>query len=903
MVDRNVVLDREGEQAETGGGAGLGSGPDSGAPAREHLTIPLVGMSCAACATRIERKLQKTAGVGEAAVNYGTERAVVAFDPSRASAASLVEAVRSAGYDARVEETSLPVEGLEMAASGERLERELRKLPGVVRAEVNLATGEVRVAYLPEATPTEALAGAIERAGYRLGAPLEVADPVERERVAREREYGKLRARFVFAAVVAVVAMVASLPLMAAGSAAGGAAGADLFDRLLMPVSHLFSRVVPWLYALDPHVLAWVLLALTTPVLAWSGRAFYRGAWSGFLHRSADMNTLIAVGTGAAFAYSVLATVVPGLFERAGLPADVYYDAVSMIIALILLGKLMEARAKGRTSDAIRKLARLQPKTARVVRDGTESDIPVEHVVVGDVVLVRPGERIAVDGRVLEGTSAVDEQMLTGESLPVAKAAGDEVVGGTINGSGAFRFEATKVGADTALAQIVRLVQDAQASRAPIQRLADTIAAVFVPIVMSVAIAAFVVWFDVGPHPAFVFALVSFVTVLIIACPCAMGLATPTAVMVGTGAGAERGVLIKGGEALETAHRVTTVVLDKTGTITEGRPTVTDIVLAETETRADGRDREAELLHLVGSLERASEHPLGEAVVEAASGRGLALSEPREFRSWGGRGAAAVVDGRAVLAGNVALMEERGVDVSGLARAAERLAAQARTPVYAAADGVALGVLGIADPVKPGSARAIERLRALGLEVVMLTGDDRRTAEAVARGLGLDRVLAEVRPADKAAEIARLQEAGRRVAMVGDGVNDAPALARADVGIAIGTGTDVALEASDVTLISGDLNGVVTAIELSRRTMRVIRQNLFWALIYNVIGIPVAAGVLYPAFGVLLSPVFASAAMAFSSVTVVSNSLRLRRARRPAGDDGRRVAGVVSRAPLERRAA
>ncbi len=904
------ALEQKGAARARPGGADRG---DRGV----RLTFPVVGMSCAACATRIERKLGKAEGVEQAAVNYGTERATVAYDPARTDVRQLLQTIRDIGYDARVEETALHVEGMEYAASAEPIERELRRVPGVVRVQANLATDEARVWYLAESTEPRAFQRAVERAGYRLAEPVAAGDPVERERLAREREYRRLRRKLVVAAAAAALAMLASMPLMMHPHATGGA---ELFDRLMMPVSREVERLLPWLYRAEPTALKWLLLVVTTPVVAWSGRQFYRGAWSGFLHRTADMNTLVAVGTGAAYLYSLVATVAPGLFTRAGLPADVYFEAVSMIVALILLGKLLEARAKGRTSEAIRRLATLVPKSARVVRDGQELELATEALSAGDVVLVRPGDRIPVDGRVLEGRSAVDESLITGESLPVEKAPGDEVVGGTLNGAGSFRYEATKVGADTALAQIVRLVQEAQASRAPIQRLADVIAGVFTPVVISIAIAAFVLWFDLGPQPAFVFALIAFVTVLIIACPCAMGLATPTAVMVGTGAGAERGVLIKGGAALETAQAVRTIVLDKTGTITQGKPEVVELVLAgggqpvwewgsvgvgETAApRASEGDSDAagaafphtrtpphphtgpagaqasELLRLAASLERASEHPLGSAIVRAAEARGIALSQPAEFVSFGGRGAEARVDGRRVLAGNRALMDERGVDTGALAPAAERLAAEARSPVYVAVDGVAAAVLGIADPVKPGSAQAVGWLRALGLEVVMLTGDVRGAAEAVARQVGIERVVAEVRPADKVEEVRRLQrETGAPVAMVGDGVNDAPALAQAELGIAIGTGTDVALEASDVTLVGGDLNGVVTAIRLSRRTMGVIRQNLFWAFFYNVLGIPVAAGVLYPFFGILLSPVFASAAMAASSVTVVSNSLRLRRFR------------------------
>jgi Cu+-exporting ATPase len=605
------------------------------------------------------------------------------------------------------------------------------------------------------------------------------------------------------------------------------------------------------------------------------------------------MNTLVAVGTGAAFLYSVIATVAPGFFVAHGVAPDVYYEAVVIIIALILTGNAFEARAKRNTSAALRALAQLQPKTARVLRPmpdagEAEVDLPVDAVRVDDVVLVRPGERVPVDGLVVSGHSAVDESMLTGESMPVAKDVGDRVIGGTVNGTGAFRFRATTLGADGVLAQIVKLMRDAQGSRAPIQALADRVSAIFVPTVVSLAIATFVAWFvavhsaGAAPAQAAVRAFAAAIAVLIIACPCAMGLAVPTAVMVATGKGAELGVLIKGGEALQRAGDVTTVVLDKTGTVTEGRPAVTDVVTVPN----DGRRTPDELLSLVASVESSSEHPLADAVVRRAREAGLDVRAPEVFASHTGRGATGVVGGTAVAVGNARLMAEWAVDVAPLRAEADRLAGEGKTPMYVAVGSPSqagerelAAVIAVADPIKPTSRDAIARLRAMGLDVVLLTGDNRRTADAVARAAGVDRVVADVLPDGKVAEITRLQQGGRVVAMVGDGINDAPALAQADVGIAIGTGTDVAVEAADVALMRGDLAGVSHAIGLSRRTMRTMRQNLFWAFAYNVVGIPVAAGVLYPAFGLLLSPILASAAMAFSSVSVVSNSLRLRRAR------------------------
>lgn len=821
-------------------------------PGDERVDLPITGMTCAACARRVETALAKAPGVRRAGVNLATSKATVEYDPSAAGVRDFMRVVEDAGYgtagtaraDFVVDDSARP------SGSSRPLEDHLSARRGVVSAEFNLATMEVRVEYLPGAVDVAELRATIEELGYVVrDVPSGDAAGADSLEAAHAAEYASLRRKFIVAAVL-------SLPV------------------LVMAMSH--GRIL-WL---NFPGAAWVQLLLATPVVLYSGAQFYRGAWAAFRHRAADMNTLIAVGTGTAYLYSAAATAFPRFF-LAGRPAGmggmemgppVYYEAASVIIALVLLGRMLESRAKGRTSDAIRRLVGLQPKTARVVRGGAEADLPIEEVVVGDVIVVRPGEKVPVDGVVTEGTSAVDESMLTGESLPVEKAPGDEVFGATLNRTGAFRFRATKVGKDTALQQIVKLVQDAQGSRAPIARLADVISGIFTPVVICIAIATFVVWFVAAPPEArFTLALVNFVSVLIIACPCALGLATPTAIMVGTGRGAEHGVLIKGGESLETAHRLDTIVLDKTGTLTRGQPELTDVVPA-------GGMTEDALLRLVASAERGSEHPVGEAVVRGATARGLELAAASAFNALAGHGIEATVEGRAVLIGTPKLLRERGVDLGDAEARAAALAEQGKTPTFAAVDGAFAGIVAVADTLKPESKEAVRALRAMGLQVVMITGDNRRTAEAVAREAGIDRVLAEVLPEGKAREVKRLQdEEKRRVGMVGDGINDAPALAQADVGIAIGTGTDVAIEASDVTLIRGDLRGVVTAIALSRATIRTVRQNLFWAFVYNVIGIPLAAGALYPLTGWLLSPVIASAAMSLSSVSVVTNSLRLRR--------------------------
>ncbi|CAN5142055.1 heavy metal translocating P-type ATPase [soil metagenome] len=651
---------------------------------------------------------------------------------------------------------------------------------------------------------------------------------------------------------------------------------ADLSRRVLVgavlsaPV--IFAVMAHELFHVDwvPEVLLnrWLQLALIAPVMAYTGWPIHRTGWLTLRHRTADMNTLIMLGTSAAFGYSLVVTLAPGL-----LPADVrevYYEAVGVIITLILVGRLLEARVKAGTGEAIRQLIGMQARTARVVRDDTEAEVPIEEVVPGDVVIVRPGEKIPVDGEVTEGTSSVDESMITGEPIPVTKAAGDTVIGATINQTGSFRYRATKVGSDTMLAQIIKMVESAQASKAPIQRLADLVSSYFVPAVLLIAVWTFVAWFLVGPAPAFTFALVAAVAVLIIACPCALGLATPLSIMVGTGKGATSGILIRSAEALETAHKLDTVILDKTGTITKGAPALTDVVVT-------GPVAESDLLRLVASAERSSEHPLGAAIVTGARDREIDLAEPTEFDSVTGQGLRAVVDGRQVLVGNRRLLDGAGIDPSSLESHVDRLSSDGKTPMLVAVDGAAVGVIAVADTIKGDSVAAVAALQDLGVEVVMITGDNRRTAAAIARAVGIDRVLAEVLPEHKANEVRRLQGEGRVVGMVGDGINDAPALAQADVGSAIGTGTDVAIESSDITLVSGALSGLVTAIRLSRATMRNIRQNLVLAFVYNTVGIPIAAGVLYPFLGIRLSPIIAAAAMAASSLSVVTNANRLRR--------------------------
>jgi len=732
---------------------------------------------------------------------------------------------------------SIPVSGMTCAACQARVQRTLQAQPGVSDATVNLMMGNATVTYDPTATAPGALVEAIRATGYGAELAPEGRSAFE-EQSARDEataeEFRDFRNKALASGIVGALAMA------------------------LMPWMHHYR----WM--------AWSMLVVTAAVMLTAGRHFYVRAWQALRHRSSDMNTLVALGTGAAFIYSAIATIAPEFFTARGVPADVYYEAVILIIAFILAGNALESRAKRNTSQAIRALVQLQPKTARVVRGGEEVDLPIDALVVGDVVVVRPGERVPVDGVVVEGESFLDESMLTGESFPVFKRVGDRVIGATINTEGAIRFTAMTLGEDSVLARIVRLMRDAQSSRAPIQALADRISAVFVPVVIVIALITFALWATLATDAPFVRGFAAAVTVLVIACPCAMGLAVPTAVMVATGKGAELGVLIKGGEALQRSGAVTTVVLDKTGTVTQGRPAVTDLIVTP------GHDAD-ETLRLVASLERLSEHPMAVAIMIRA--RTLTLGKVEGFQSSAGRGLTGVVDGAALAVGNARLMADYAVDTSPLDADAARLADAGRTPMFVARDGKLAGLIAVADPIKDTSRAAVTRLLAMGLDVVMLTGDTQRTANAIAREAGITRVVAGVLPEGKVAEIKRLQDAGQVVAMVGDGINDAPALAQADVGMAIGSGTDIAAEAADVVLMRGDLRAAAHALVLSRRAMRTMKENLFWAFVYNVVGIPVAAGALYPEFGLLLTPVMASAAMAFSSFSVVTNSLRLRGAK------------------------
>jgi Cu+-exporting ATPase len=770
--------------------------------------------------------------------------------------------------------TTLDLTGMYCAACAGRIEKVLAKTPGVESAYVNFATERASVTHDDDTAAVEKLIARVGDAGYgaavRPSAASRRGRALDEEEARRHAKHRDLARRVAVSGALSVVMAIVAMPLMSAT----GPSGHDLWHRVMAPVDGLGRGVMPWLYAVSHDALRWLAFVLTLPIVLWAGRDIYRAAWNGARHGNADMNTLIAVGTGAAFVQSLAATVFARAYERAGLSPDVYWEAVAWIITLVLLGRWLESRARGRAAGAVRGLLELTPQVAHVVRDEREIDLDVDEVVVGDHLVIRPGERVPVDGVVESGASTMDESMLTGESLPVDKTAGAPVHAGTLNGTGALSVTATRVGEATLVGRIASFVEAAQGSRAPIQRLADRVAAVFVPVVIAIALLAGAVWLVVGPEPRFLYAMSAAVTVLIIACPCALGLATPTAVMVGTGRAAELGILIRNAAALEVAGRVDVVLLDKTGTITEGKPRVTSITA----------DDERALLTLAAAAESRSEHPLGRAVVAEAKARGLAVPAVDDFRAVPGGGVVARVSGKDVRIGTPLFLSGHGVTVTTGDRwsaAADAVAESGGTALFVAVDGAMRGVIGLADTVKPGAREAVAQLHSLGLHVAMVSGDSTAAATAIGRTVGIDDVRAPVLPEDKAAVVASFQQAGRRVAMVGDGINDAPALAAADLGIAIGTGADIAVEAADIALVRGELAGVARAIHLSRRTLAVIRQNLGWAFGYNLVGIPVAAGVLYPFTGLMLSPVFASLAMAVSSVSVVTNSLRLKGTRLP----------------------
>ncbi|MFO0754271.1 MAG: heavy metal translocating P-type ATPase [Thermodesulfovibrionales bacterium] len=836
---------------------------------RQKIDIPVTGMTCAACSAAVEKALPRVEGVKNASVNFPAERASVEFsDPDTpVPLTTLINAIKEEGYGVAVARMDFAVRGMTCAACVGAVERALKDIYGVLAVTVNLAAEKASVEYVSTIAGFEDFKKAIAGAGY--SAELVTGEFVDREQERREKEYTALRKRFLFSAVLTVPVIIGSMlhiPLLSDG---------------------------------------YLLFLLTTPVQFWAGMRFHTAAFSALRHGATNMNTLISVGTNSSYFYSAAAIFLPHLFTGGGFMPHLYFDTSATIITLILLGRLLEARAKGKTSEAIRKLMGLQAKTATVLRDGVEREVPIDEVVAGDIVSIRPGGRIPVDGEVVEGASTVDESMLTGESLPVEKSVGDTVYSGTVNKTGGFRLRAVKIGRETALAQIIRLVEEAQGSKAPIQRLADRIASVFVPVVIGIAAATFLAWYFLGPKPSFTLALMNFIAVLIIACPCSLGLATPTAIMVGTGKGAENGILIRDAAALELSHKVQAVVLDKTGTITKGEPEVVDILLLEEGRALPGGPRGAgggaaspsgealRILQIAASAEKLSEHPLGQAIVRKAREHRLPLSDPAGFAAVPGGGIRATVEDTGqgsgspagppqpgarfeVFIGNEGLLAREGIDTSPVRSLAERISSAAQTPVFVSLDRRIRAVFSIADILKADSAEAVGELHSLGIDVIMLTGDHRNTAEAIAKEVGISSFFAEVLPDKKIEVVKRIKAEGKITAMVGDGINDAPALAEADVGIAIGTGTDIAIEASDITLIKGHLKSVVDAIKLSKLTIRTIKQNLFWAFFYNIVGIPVAAGLLYLFGGPLLNPMIASAAMAFSSVSVVSNSLRLR---------------------------
>jgi Cu+-exporting ATPase len=811
------------------------------------MIFSIKGMTCASCVNRVEKMISKVEGVKSVNVNLAANQAQVEADETIEMSEAIIKAIEKAGYDAKPIDNDdqrkvlFSVKGMTCASCVTRVEKAIAKVEGVQSVNVNLAANQAQVEGEKGILDPEAVIKRIEKIGYE--ASIINEDEQREESDEQGEETRKLLKDFTVAAVLTTVVLVGSIPHMMHGW------GAWVPTFLSNPL---------------------FLLVLTSYIQLVPGWRFYKNSYKVLRNGSADMNVLVAMGTSAAWLYSGAMTLFPDQLTAMGFPYQLYYDVTTVITTLILLGRYFEAKAKGQTSTAIKKLMSLQAKTARVIRDGNELEISVDEVKIDDEIIVRPGERIPVDGVVTKGRSTIDESMLTGESIPVEKTAGDEVIGATINKSGSFRFRATKVGKETALAQIIRMVNEAQGSKAPIQRVVDLISAYFVPAVLLIAVVSFIVWYFVGPDPSLIFALTTFIAILIIACPCALGLATPTAIMVGTEKGAENGILIKNATSLERAHKIKTVVLDKTGTITEGKPKLTDIITTDIVS-------EQELLQVAASVETASEHPLGEAIVEAAKEKDLPINDPESFEAIVGHGLLATLKKQEILIGNIKLMNKYNIDLGLYEEKAVALADQGKTPMYVGIDGEFAGIIAVADTLKKGTIPAIKALKSMGIEVIMLTGDHKRTAKAIAKEAGIDNYIAEVLPEHKAEEVKKLQGEGKLVAMVGDGINDAPALAQADVGIAIGTGTDVAMETADITLMRGDIKSVVTALRLSKSTMKMIWQNLGWAFGYNIVLIPVAAGLLYPLFGILLNPMLAGAAMAFSSVSVVLNTLRLKK--------------------------
>lgn len=808
-----------------------------------NKTLRIEGMTCASCAKSVERATRKLEGVSEANVNLATEKLSISFDENSVSVGEIQKAVEKAGYRALsdVVTKTMKIEGMTCASCVKAVERSVKKLNGVSEANVNLSTERLTISYEPSSVNVSDIKKAVEKAGYKA---IEEEVSVDTDKERKEKEIRTLWKKFIISAIFTV-------PL------------------LYIAMGHMLGLPLPMFLHPDMNPVNFALtqLALTIPVVI-AGYKYYTIGFKTLIKGSPNMDSLIAIGTGAAVIYGIFATykIIGG---EHGYAMDLYFESAAVILTLITLGKYLEAVSKGKTSEAIKKLMGLQPKTAIILKDGKEVEISIEEVEVGDIIVVKPGEKMPVDGIVVEGTTSVDESMLTGESIPVEKHIGDPVIGASINKNGSIRYEATKVGKDTALAQIIKLVEDAQGSKAPIAKLADIISGYFVPIVIVLAIISGLAWYFIGGTSA-TFALTIFIAVLVIACPCALGLATPTAIMVGTGKGAENGVLIKSGTALETAHQIQTIVFDKTGTITEGKPKVTDVISVEGLS-------EKELLQLTASAEKGSEHPLGEAIVKGAEEKGLEFKKLDSFNAIPGHGIEVTIEGKNILAGNRKLMVERQISLENLEKSSDKLAEEGKTPMYIAIDNKIAGIIAVADTVKENSKRAIELLHKMGIQVAMITGDNRRTAEAIAKQVGIDIVLAEVLPEDKANEVKKLQGQGKKVAMVGDGINDAPALAQADIGIAIGSGTDVAMESADIVLMRSDLMDVPTAIQLSKSTIRNIKQNLFWAFAYNTLGIPIAMGVLHLFGGPLLNPMFAGAAMSLSSVSVLTNALRLKK--------------------------